>query len=271
MYYTSTTTNSKPAKSALTSTSVPSQTNAGTYYVWYYVKGDNSHSDTEVQGPVAVTIKKKTVSDWSISPTTMSLNTGKTGTITVNYGSGSSSDHGTVSYSSSATAKATVSSGTVKAVAAGSVTITVTIADGTNYTYSGSKTCAVTVTGPLPQRGVVIQDPDLADYIKVYTSATSGYRISKTNTSTNVTWSNNSSWGSKQQWTAIFSACGGSGYSALNSKASGISGWSAMSNTYWSCTEIDSEDAWYFGGSGWYDFYGKDHKFNVRTVYTFTD
>lgn len=37
--------------------SVPEMTNAGTYYVWYYVKGDSNHNDSAVQ-KVDVTIKQ---------------------------------------------------------------------------------------------------------------------------------------------------------------------------------------------------------------------
>ena len=289
MYYASTTTNSKPAKSALTSTGVPSQTNAGTYYVWYYVKGDNSHTDTEVLGPVAVTIKKKTVSDWSISPTTMSLEKGNSGTITVNYGVGSSSDHGTVSYSSSAPANATVSSGTVKAVAAGSATITVTIADGTNYTYSGSKTCAVTVTQTVVhQRGDIIQDPDYSGCIKVYTSPTTGYRIQKTDESgTYNAFKRQTTWGSSYQWEEIFGVCGNrfGGFSTLNTAVTNaspaISDWVAMSEYYWTNTPCDGseytageayyfrENRSYFGSSG--TILGGGNKLKVRRIWTFTD
>ena len=33
---------------------------AGTYYVWYYVKADNTHIDSEIGGPVTVTIVQAT-------------------------------------------------------------------------------------------------------------------------------------------------------------------------------------------------------------------
>ena len=270
MYYYVTTNNVKPDKSNLTSTSIPKKTNAGTYYVWYYVKGDDNHSDTDVKGPVTVTIGKKTVSDWSINPTSMTLSTTgtKTGTITVNYGSGSSSDHGTVNWSSNATGKATVSNGTVTAVADGSATITVTINAGNNYTYSGSKQCSVTVQAG-HKSGDIVDD---GNNIKVYTSETGGFTISKSNTQTSMVWSNTASWGSKDQWTAIFSALGGNGYGVLNTAVSnaGISGWNTMSGGYWSCTEDDSDshEAWYFGVNGWYSD-GEESGRNVRTVSAF--
>lgn len=276
MYYCMTTTNVTPNVSNLTSTSIPTETNAGTYYVWYYVKGDANHTDTDVLGPVTVTIQKKTVTDWSISPTTMSLSTTgtKTGTITVNYGSGSSSDHGTVSWSSNATGIATVSNGTVTAVAGGSATISVSIAEGSNYTYSGSNMCNVTVQSG-HERGDIVDD---GNNIKVYTSATGGYKISKSNTQSSVSWSNNASWGTKGQWEDIFKAVSKNesytgGYSALNTAVSnaGISGWTNMSGYYWSCTERSSSRAWYFGADGWDYYYLKSFKFYVRSVSAFND
>ena len=36
---------------------------AGTYYVWYYVKADNTHIDSEIGGPVTVTVKAPTLAD----------------------------------------------------------------------------------------------------------------------------------------------------------------------------------------------------------------
>ena len=186
MYYYKTTTATTPSTSASGwSTSVPTASDAGTYYVYYYVKGDSNHTDTSVSGPV-----------------------------------------------------------------------TVTVAAGT-------------------QKGTIITDPTNSNYIKVYTDATHGYKISKSNTQTSVTWSNNSSWGSKAQWQEIFKACDGtdsSGYNVLNSavSAAGITGWTAMSGNYWSCTESSSFYAWIFYGSGWNDN-RKIYKDNVRTVSAFTD
>ena len=61
MYYKYTTTNSKPTSTSGFSSSIPAITNAGTYYVWYYVKGDSNHNDTAISSTaVAVTIVKAT-------------------------------------------------------------------------------------------------------------------------------------------------------------------------------------------------------------------
>lgn len=48
MYYKMTTTNSKPSSTSGFSSAIPTATNAGKYYVWYYVKGDSNHNDTDI-------------------------------------------------------------------------------------------------------------------------------------------------------------------------------------------------------------------------------
>jgi hypothetical protein len=61
MYYYATTTNSKPSSTSSFSSSIPTKTSAGTYYVWYYVKGDSNHTDTAISSTsVSVTISKAT-------------------------------------------------------------------------------------------------------------------------------------------------------------------------------------------------------------------
>nr|MCR4764230.1 DUF6273 domain-containing protein [Lachnospiraceae bacterium] len=50
------------------STSIPTVVDAGTYYVWYMVKGDDNHNDTAVcQTPVAVAISKADAPNASIA------------------------------------------------------------------------------------------------------------------------------------------------------------------------------------------------------------
>ena len=59
LWYAVTTTNTKPTSTAGFSDAVPTAkeiTASGTVYVWYYVKGDDSHSDSEIAGPVSVTV-----------------------------------------------------------------------------------------------------------------------------------------------------------------------------------------------------------------------
>ncbi len=47
MYYAVTTDNTAPTDESLYTTSIPTATNAGTYYVWYKIAGDENHNDTE--------------------------------------------------------------------------------------------------------------------------------------------------------------------------------------------------------------------------------
>ena len=68
------------------STSIPTGTNAGTYYVWYKVVGDDTHADTDPAGPLTVKIA---AIQYTI---TYELNGGKldgqTGTVSVKYDKG---------------------------------------------------------------------------------------------------------------------------------------------------------------------------------------
>ena len=57
MYYAVTTENTAPAKNLYT-TSIPTATDAGTYYVWYKAVGDSNHSDSEA-ACVEVTISEE--------------------------------------------------------------------------------------------------------------------------------------------------------------------------------------------------------------------
>ena len=54
--YAVTTENKAPTDENLYTTTIPTGTNAGTYYVWYKVAGDENHLDTQVQS-VAVTVE----------------------------------------------------------------------------------------------------------------------------------------------------------------------------------------------------------------------
>ena len=47
-------------------------TDAGTYNVYYYVQGDNDHSDSKIAGPVIVTIKSHDIADTEITATVTS-------------------------------------------------------------------------------------------------------------------------------------------------------------------------------------------------------
>ena len=69
MMYAVTTTNAQPASTADFSAAIPTAEGraAGTYYVWYYAKADADHSDSEIAGPVSVTLAVMTTVTWNSS------------------------------------------------------------------------------------------------------------------------------------------------------------------------------------------------------------
>ena len=114
--------------------SIPTQTNAGTYYVWYYAQGTAGFTDSAAD-KVAVTIQKaagnisfadatliKTVGDANFAQTV-----NKTGDGTVTYTLSNSGSNATIN---SSTGEVTIGS------AAGTATVTATVVDGSNYTYA---------------------------------------------------------------------------------------------------------------------------------------
>ena len=261
---------------------------AGTYTVT--VTGQGNYTDSKT-------------ADWSITKRPVTL-TAKAGEITKGdestYGTASSGKTFSSLTSSTYTTYVTASSGTNAGLVSGhyvesiklkpSTTSTVTTtgtltpsaavikdASGNNVTSNYDITYA---TGTLTvksatQRGTIITDPDNSNFIKVYTSETSGYKIPKSNTQTGVVWSNTASWGSQAQWQEIFNAVGGtdgSGYSVLNTAVSnaGISGWDNMSGYYWTCTKNGDSNAFISWLNGWSN-YPMDYTCNVREVSAFTD
>ncbi len=67
MMYAVTTTNAQPASTADFSATRPTAQGraAGTYYVWFYAKADANHSDSEIAGPVPVTLAVMTTVTWN--------------------------------------------------------------------------------------------------------------------------------------------------------------------------------------------------------------
>ena len=109
MMYALTTTNKKPTSTFLFGSTVPSAKNraAGTYYVWYYVKADATHVDSDIEGSVSVTIqsavialsavttadiKKIVTTDGYVYASTLDVPTGKTAAAKIAYVS--STGHG---------------------------------------------------------------------------------------------------------------------------------------------------------------------------------
>lgn len=134
------------ANNSTWSTSIPTQTNAGTYTVYWRLVGDANHKDIPSTA-INVTIAKATPATPTLSKNTISFTDVGSDTFVVTR-----SGDGAVTATSSNTNIATVSvSGTVVTVKtssnAGSATITVKVGAGTNYNaYTGSGAqCAVTV------------------------------------------------------------------------------------------------------------------------------
>ena len=68
MMYAVTTTNAQPSTADFSATRPTAQgRSAGTYYVWYYAKADVNHSDSEIAGPVSVTLAVMTTVTWNSS------------------------------------------------------------------------------------------------------------------------------------------------------------------------------------------------------------
>lgn len=140
------------------------------------------------------------------------------------------------------------------------------VATKTGYTFAAGKYYAGTLT---MAKAVVVESVTMGSYncAKVYTSATNGYYIMCTDHSTSGNWSTACGYsvtaggstftiGSKEQWTAIMTACGGTGYNCINTKCSSVTGWSNMGTVrYWSSTSGSiSSTAWAIKADGWGQF-----------------
>ena len=73
----------KPTSTEGFSAQVPTaeKLEAGTYYVWYYVEGDVNHFDTEITGPIEVTVKAATkpAAKVTTAPTAKTVTTSSAG------------------------------------------------------------------------------------------------------------------------------------------------------------------------------------------------
>jgi hypothetical protein len=77
MYYYKSTVNSTPATSASGwTTTFPTASTAGTYYVWYYSKGDSNHTDSSVGGPLSITVNSGKFVDLGLSVLWAKMNVG---------------------------------------------------------------------------------------------------------------------------------------------------------------------------------------------------
>ena len=144
------------------STTIPTQTDAGTYYVWYKVVGGSGYTNVTDLGPVAVTIAKKTpelklqdydifqeLSGGSVSNfTDLVSNSGEVGVDMYTkfhiYHNAANSPTVTSATPAKATASISGLNVTVTGVDVGSSVITVNIAESTNY-KAASETFTATV------------------------------------------------------------------------------------------------------------------------------
>lgn len=87
MMYALTTTNKKPTSTLFFGSKVPTAQSlaAGTYYVWYYVKADDTHADSDIAGPVQVTIASAIISTKDVSETFTASGANGVKTITGTY------------------------------------------------------------------------------------------------------------------------------------------------------------------------------------------
>ena len=186
MYYTSTTTNSKPSSTSGFTTSVPTQIDAGTYYVWYYVKGDDTHLDSDIAGSVSVTIAKRTPS-LSKSPTNLTIIKNNNGNVTI---SGSSASITSVSSNNTSIATASYSGNTVTVhgVSKGSTTITVQTGSNSNdntastsFTVNVNEKVSSSLATLSALKDALGANMDASDYIGYYVDASGN--ISSTNNS----------------------------------------------------------------------------------------
>lgn len=80
-------------------TTVPKQTDAGTYYVWYYVKGDANHNDTEV---TAIAGNSKTIEKANATYTAPVYSSLTYNGESQDLVSAGSTEHGIITYATSA-------------------------------------------------------------------------------------------------------------------------------------------------------------------------
>lgn len=146
LMYKVTTSSTKPDNTNDFTTTIGQQTDAGTYYLWYYVEGDANHNSTSVndtgiskaiaKAAGAATLSSSSSVNFGTSTANKTVTvTGNTGTVSATVTNGSGCEVG-------------VSENTITITrnshAAFTATITVTIAESTNY---NSTTKTINVSG----------------------------------------------------------------------------------------------------------------------------
>ena len=160
-------------------------TNAGSYNATFTPKTNYIWSDGSANAKVVSWSMGKAPGSLSVSPTSLTVNIGGTGTITATR-----TGDGTVSATSSNTSVATVSvSGTTITVTGksiGSTTITVSVGTGTNHTAPTSKTINVNVPSNLHNKIIQLDNASDIGLQQTYVSIDNLYRFSGTNGNTGI-------------------------------------------------------------------------------------
>lgn len=149
MYYQMTTSNSKPSSTSGFSTTIPTGTNAGTYYVWYYVKGDSNHNDSAISSSaVSVTIASKSIS----IPTPTGVSRAYDGNAaTATFGAATGASITKYRYSANGTSGWTESTTNPSQTNVGTIYVQAYYTAGTNYTGSNwSANAQITISQVTP-------------------------------------------------------------------------------------------------------------------------
>ena len=146
MKYKVTTTNSKPASTADFKTTIDQGTNAGTYYLWYYVDGGDNYNTTDVNGTAVMKAIGKAAATLTCSSTAISFSSSDA-TNSTKTRSGVSCTGGTINVASANTGNCTVSysSGTITVTRKTNsgftnTQITVSVTPDANHTAPGNVT-----------------------------------------------------------------------------------------------------------------------------------
>ena len=252
---------------------------AGTYYVWYYIKGDDEHSDTDPI-PLVVTVQPEPTYNvefaedtpeptlWTASP---AADVKKGQTVTVTY-TGSKKVLGVKAEK--------------KAAAAGIVNPVVGQvigSDGNNYDANATLPDGVTKVAMIAYvsgsngLALALTDEDIMTWDNSAPSnkgKTAPEICSALNTSKPVS---GGTWKlpSRDEWKQMFSANGGyeGSYTGLNTALGNAGGTALMENEeYWSSSEVDEDYAWLVylaDGTASWDTYGKHYTRCVRACLAF--
>lgn len=141
--YSVTTTETQPEEGSFTE-GMPKATNAGTYYVWYFVDGRDGFQDSEVSHVTSKINKRKDTISFGTASYDKVTGDDSFAQAVTNTGDGAVSYSISNAGGSGATINATTGEVTIGATA-GTATVTATVTDGTNSEYD-TKTASYTIT-----------------------------------------------------------------------------------------------------------------------------